>query len=1395
AQSQAGFREGGTSPLACLNAMLHTNSRGEEGIFYKVPGRMGVYTLKKDVPDGVKELSEGSEESSDGQSDSQSSENSSSSSDGGSNKEGKKSRWKRKVSSRLSQPSSPQSGCPSPTIPAGKVISPSQKHSKKALKQALKQQQQKKQQQQQCRPSMSISSNQPLSLKTVKATSDSVPAKPAIWEGKPSDGQSSSPQNSNSSYSCSVQVENPLLGLGKKSFQRSDRLHTRQMKRTKCAEIDVETPDSILVNTNLRALINKHTFSVLPGDCQQRLLLLLPEVDRQVGPDGLMKLNGSALNNEFFTSAAQGWKERLSEGEFTPEMQVRIRQEIEKEKKVEPWKEQFFESYYGQSSGLSLEDSKKLTASPSDLKVKKTPAEQPKSMLPSEASPVSIVPVIPQLGSKEEVVQMPSPVRKEEHESQDTVQPNPKSTEPLLPSASNTQELSSILPIKCPKDDVLLEQKPVASAEQESEKENHLTTVSNYNKDEGQEALVTSPNKPKSPGVEKPIMKPIAEMGPQETTAKEPPSAMVDHSPESLKRKSCLIQEESPVSWEKRPRVTENRQHQQPFQVSPQPFLSRGDRIQVRKVPPLKIPVSRISPMPFPTSQVSPRARFPVSITSPNRTGARTLADIKAKAQLVKAQRAARPGPGGGQGPGEGGDRKTARGGSPGSDTGSEPGKDPTLELAGTGSRGGTRELLPCGPETQPQSETKTPDQAQPHSVSGAQLQQTPSVPPTSASSGARTSVPSPAHTNAPPPAVGKLTNEQLNPSRAAAAVASLTYAQGPGTCRQEKAPSTLTDAALISGASPVRFAANGAVEPRAGSSKNMPDPSASAETTATTSAALTPSPLTSLLTTATLEKLPVPQVSVTVAPTGSAPSLSTLPVASSLKTPGTSSNLNGPMSRPSSSIPANNPLVTQLLQGKDVPMEQILPKPLTKVEMKTVPLTTKEELGVGVLTGTGAAENSGREEVSERQSHPALQQLGKALQSKQLPQVPRPLQLFSGKELRDSNMDTHQYQEGLSKATQDQILQTLIQRVRRQNVLPFVQPSQFNFTHSGFQLEDISTSQRFMLGFAGRRTSKPAMAGHYLLNISTYGRGSESFRRTHSINPEDRLCLSSPTEALKMGYTDCKNATGDSSSGKEEDTDEESTGDEQESVMVKEEPQAAQGPGKCEASSGPHSRETLSTNDCSTKKNVKAETLVHEQTALSKENYLFPRGQTLDEKTLARDFIQAAQKQVAHAVRGKAMRSSPELFNSTALPLTADSPTHQPLLLPPLQTPKLYGSPTQIGPSYRGMINVSTSSDMDHNSAVPGMPDCSQVASNVGDVMSFSVTVTTIPASQAMNPSSHGQTIPVQAFPEENSIEDTPSKCYCRLKAMIMCKGCGAFCHDDCIGPSKLCVSCLVVR
>ena len=32
-----------------------------------------------------------------------------------------------------------------------------------------------------------------------------------------------------------------------------------------------------------------------------------------------------------------------------------------------------------------------------------------------------------------------------------------------------------------------------------------------------------------------------------------------------------------------------------------------------------------------------------------------------------------------------------------------------------------------------------------------------------------------------------------------------------------------------------------------------------------------------------------------------------------------------------------------------------------------------------------------------------------------------------------------------------------------------------------------------------------------------------------------------------------------------------------------------------------------------------------------------------------------------------------------------------------------------------------------------------------------------------------------------------------CNMKAMIACKNCGAFCHDDCISSSRLCLTCLI--
>lgn len=58
---------------------------------------------------------------------------------------------------------------------------------------------------------------------------------------------------------------------------------TGPMKRSRGGvDVDFETPGSILVNTNIRALINVRTFSAFPTHSQQQLLQLLPEVDRQV---------------------------------------------------------------------------------------------------------------------------------------------------------------------------------------------------------------------------------------------------------------------------------------------------------------------------------------------------------------------------------------------------------------------------------------------------------------------------------------------------------------------------------------------------------------------------------------------------------------------------------------------------------------------------------------------------------------------------------------------------------------------------------------------------------------------------------------------------------------------------------------------------------------------------------------------------------------------------------------------------------------------------------------------------------------------------------------------------------------------------------------------------------
>ncbi|XP_078543482.1 putative Polycomb group protein ASXL3 [Lissotriton helveticus] len=349
----------GTSPLACLNAMLHTNTRVGDGTFCKIPGKSGLYALKElfkacepidETPaeeplpqkeestcsdEGTLEIGCESELDSTEMADSN---NSNSEENGVCLKE---------VSDEVS---SGRDSSLSNSAVQSKLVSSFQQHTKKALKQALRQQQKRRN-----GVSMMVNKTVPRVVLTPLKVSDEQSDSPSGSESKNGEGDSSDKETKSGQKSPT----------GKQTSQHLKRLKKSglgHLKWTKAEDIDIETPGSILVNTNLRALINKHTFASLPQHFQQYLLLLLPEVDRQMGSDGVLRLNNSALNNEFFAYAAQGWKQRLSEGEFTPEMQLRIRLEIEREKKTEPWKAKFFERFYGEKLGMSFEESVKLTS-------------------------------------------------------------------------------------------------------------------------------------------------------------------------------------------------------------------------------------------------------------------------------------------------------------------------------------------------------------------------------------------------------------------------------------------------------------------------------------------------------------------------------------------------------------------------------------------------------------------------------------------------------------------------------------------------------------------------------------------------------------------------------------------------------------------------------------------------------------------------------------------------------------------------------------------------------------------------------------------------------------------------------------------------------------------------
>ncbi|XP_064860152.1 putative Polycomb group protein ASXL2 isoform X3 [Oncorhynchus nerka] len=1348
----------GTSPLACLNAMLHTNSRGEEGIFYKVPGRMGVYTLKKDIGDVVKELSEeGSEEDdSDNLSDSQCTENNNYTN----NQEGMRGQWRRRAPSKQmlskdpkrpkskdnsyvpstlpSDPSSPQPRCSSPSVPSSKLISPSQKHSKKALKQALKQQRNQRRQ-----GGMPTTSSPRLLIKNVKDMADAIPTK---------------------TDSC------PASGTRKMS-QRSSRLSAQ---------------------------------------CQQKLLTLLPEVDQQACMDGLLKVTSSALNNEFFTSAAQSWKERLAEGEFTPELQLRMRQEIEKEKKVEYWKESFFESYYGENSGLSLEESKELLESGLSLELSATKPQLSPPTQPSPAGQALQDPKVPEnschtrsserrlrssslpINPTSKPIEPPSkpieppskpiePPSKPIGISKPRLEPEPVHDEPvpvppIVPPVILPKNVQKTLEVEYPRHrtrsrglslPIMAVEAPVVRRQDVVDSTLMVTPLGEKQMEEEEQKLKEaqpetpqSPEIPQSPALESPpefcsqtklrsslpsdLSKPeplgldehsgerredvAPERGasvsvtpvstpvstplstpvstplstplstpvstPLSTPVSTPVSTPISTtpSPEPLKRKSSSSEQEVELTPEKRARITPPTVS---VVTSPAATITTAQR-----VPPLKIPVSRILSVPASPTQVSPRTPVPLSPgPSPGRTGARTLADIKAKAQLARAQRAA------------------AAAAASSSSKGAVPGPGPGGGIVEHRASAQTlHSRPPCS--TQSQSTTRLPVS----SITGQSTCQSPDAVTTPAHSSSVQS------SGSSVPFDLSLSQRSSNTGRT-----SLTDDQQRGYSDGLMNPGSL-------------------MGPQHGNIQHTSYPPGPQSTSSYTSSVC------------------------------------------GVKSQYVSGSSMAAMA--SHLIPANNPLVTSLLQGKEVPQEQIFPKPLAKADVQMSQAKPSHD-DKGTIKSHSTAETASDENKSQYLHAGGVEDYSR---SEQQGSIGQSTSTIPGTRAGMLSELQHHQRETPNKDIQEQILQALMHRATHQHQnQPFgvsggAQPAQFGACHLGHQ--ECGDRPRFSAGFPGRkRMSRPAMSGHYLLNVSTYGRGSESSKRFHPLTTVNTSLT--PLANLKREHIG-----GERLANEGEESVENKSHSHSNPAGVKMEEQGFSVTKMDEALGFQHCSKIMS-------ESPSVGGCIPEQEDNSS------AGTDRDSGTSARaketkPFTQSQSQQRRHPelCNTKQGGHSEQYRLSVSPHVGTMDPTHPTTHQRPsafqTQRPPIDNQESNLGSCYGGIISMSVPHALNHNAAASGTASSASPSvsgsggdsgSGTGSVMSFSVTVTTIPAGHPLDHSSQGEGSPEQGFMEGSGIEDVQSKCYCRLKAMIMCKGCGAFCHDDCIGPSNLCVSCLVVR
>ncbi|XP_063152897.1 polycomb group protein ASXL1 isoform X2 [Candoia aspera] len=569
----------GTSPLACLNAMLHSNSRSCDGLFYKLPGRISLFTLKKAAAQWSRTLAgpEG-EELDDAES--------SGSNEAASTVSGDNDVSLDETSSNASCSTESQSKSALAARESTRTASQVSKQKKKTGMMLPR-----------------------VVLTPLKVNGAHMEASSGFAGKQVGDERSSSSSSSLSVLPGTLCGRTEMAREGPHLLRGVRKPSSGQTKRNRGDDIDFETPGSILVNTNLRALINSRTFNALPLHFQQQLLLLLPEVDRQAGADGLLRLSGSALNNEFFTHAAQSWRERLADGEFTHEMQVRIRQEMEREKKMELWKERFFEDYYGQKLGLTKEEQNSV---PSDAENSTTAAS------PEGPARASGTPMAHQPDGRLRRRSLRCRTRRSWHKSHE-LEPSAPSEEAPSAEAAPTEEQEAT---------------PAADACRGSRAPPQAEAAPEATKapSEADDAAAVAPDRIPSPP-----------LGPQDQP-----------------KRKCFEQPASASFPEKKPRLEDRQSFRNTIESvhpeKPQPTKEEP------KVPPIRIQLSRIKP-PWvvngqPAYQICPRIIPNPEPVSQDRSGTPAPADFKACPLQGRAQRAAAAPAstiGGGGGPGGGG--------------------------------------------------------------------------------------------------------------------------------------------------------------------------------------------------------------------------------------------------------------------------------------------------------------------------------------------------------------------------------------------------------------------------------------------------------------------------------------------------------------------------------------------------------------------------------------------------------------------------------------------------------------------------------------------------------------------------------------------------------------------